>query len=152
MPLPDVLAGTLRRLHRSGRGRVARNLCRTGSSNDGRAFRLALLVRPDRPLELELDFFLVLIALVLDRELGALGNPKPFTRDLDSERLILLQGVGEPTQLRHHLLGRVHAFEISRRFRHADTPSYGSIAAAEGAADRPSPSPLHSQRLRFPLG
>jgi hypothetical protein len=37
-------------------------------------------------------------------------------------------------------LGRVHAFKISRRFRHTNTPSYGSIAAEEMqtglAADR----------------
>src|SRR4029450_6476147 len=48
--------------------------------------------RCHRPLELELDLLLALVAFVLDGELRPLRNPEPLAGDLDAERLVLLQG------------------------------------------------------------
>src|SRR4051812_8116675 len=90
------------------------------------------LVGLDRPLQLELDLLLVVVALVLDRELGPLGHPETLAGDLDAERLVLFEGVGQPTKLGHHLRGGIDALKISRRLRHRSTPSLGVMVSRWG--------------------
>src|SRR5215216_1247143 len=74
-----------------------------------------------RPLELKLDLLRIVVQLMLDGELGALRNTNPHARDLDPERLVLLQSVCKTAKLGHHLLSRVDAFDISRTPGHGDT-------------------------------
>src|SRR5215212_6738803 len=74
-----------------------------------------------RPLELKLDLLRIVVQLMLDGELGALRNTNPHARDLDPERLVLLQSVCKTAKLGHHLLSRVEAFDISRTPSHGDT-------------------------------
>jgi len=75
----------------------------------------------DRPLQLELDLFLVLAALVLDADPGVLGDREPLARDLDPERLAGLQCVREPPQLGREIGDRVVLLDIS--LTHAAHPS-----------------------------
>jgi hypothetical protein len=55
-----------------------------------------------RPLELKLDLLLIVVELMLDGKLGALRTSNPHARDLDPERLVLLQSACEAAKLRHH--------------------------------------------------
>ena len=100
----------------SGGGRSASRL------DDRRRVGLVIPVRAQRPLQLELDLLLVVTALVLDGELGPFRDPDPLARDLDPERLVLLESVGEAAQLGDHLLGRVDPFHISFFSSHDEGP------------------------------
>ena len=51
-----------------------------------------------RPLELKLDLLLIVVQLMLDGELGALGT-RIHAGNLDPERLVLLQSVCEAASL-----------------------------------------------------
>src|SRR4029453_8642862 len=81
-----------------------------------------------RPLELKLDLLLIVVELMLDGELGALRNSNPHPRDLDPERLVLLQSVCETAKLGHHLMSRVDAFDISGTPGHGDTSFHSRSA------------------------
>src|SRR4051812_28015126 len=70
------------------------------------------------PLELELDLLLVRVALVLDGELRSFGDSDPLAGDLDPERCLFLEGVGEAPELGDHVLGRVHALDVPMLFGH----------------------------------
>ena len=59
-----------------------------------------------------------LAALVLDRELGPDGDLEALTGDLDAERLVLLQGIGETPQLGHELRRGVDAFDVTSTLCH----------------------------------
>src|SRR5215212_4992913 len=80
-----------------------------------------------RPLELKLDLLRIVVQLMLDGELGALRNSNPHARDLDPERLVLLQSVCEAAKLGHHVLSGVDPFDISR------TPGHGDSSFARGS-------------------
>jgi hypothetical protein len=71
-----------------------------------------------RPGELELDLLVLLAALVLDGELGADGDLEALTSDLDAERLVLLQGIGQPPQLGYQLGGGVDALDVTSTLCH----------------------------------
>ena len=90
--------------------------------DDGRVVRVDV-GRVQRPGELELDLLVLLAALVLDRELGADGDLEALTGDLDAERLVLLQGVGQPPQLGHQLRGGVDALDVTSTLCHV--PEHG---------------------------
>ncbi len=61
------------------------------------------------PFELELDLLLVLVPFVLDAELGTRRHADPFPGDLDTERLVAFEGVGQATQPGDDFAGRVDA-------------------------------------------
>src|SRR5918997_4636483 len=58
---------------------------------------------PVNPFKLELDLLFVPLSFVLDVELGTSGHVDPFSGHLNLESLTLLQGVGQPAQLRYEL-------------------------------------------------
>src|SRR3712207_9274980 len=62
--------------------------------------RMRLLVRP---FKLELQFLFVPLSFVLDVELCPGGHVDPLSGHLDLEPLTLLEGVGQPAQLRYEL-------------------------------------------------
>src|SRR6476659_2295228 len=95
-----------------------------GCSDDGRIVRVDV-GGVQRPGELELDLLVLLAALVLDRELGADGDLEALTSDLDAERLVLLQSIGQPPQLGYQLGGGVDALDVTSTLCHAPSMAAG---------------------------
>src|SRR4051794_21307974 len=88
------------------------------TSDECPLFGLRIGDRLQPPLELELDLLLVRVALVLDGELCSSGDSDPLAGDLDPERCLSLEGVGEAPELGDHVLGRVHALDVPMLFGH----------------------------------
>ena len=59
------------------------------------------------PADLELDFFFLPFALVLDRDRRVRRDGDSLTRHLNPEAIIILDRVGEAPQLRYELLCRI---------------------------------------------
>ena len=119
-PLPQPVGDRRPQVRRRGRRQLGADIQHDGDvlprhagcSDDGRIVRVDV-GGVQRPGELELDLLVLLAALVLDRELGADGDLEPLTGDLDAERLVLLQGIGQPPQLGYQLRGGVDALDVT---------------------------------------
>src|SRR5690606_26218674 len=74
------------------------------------------------PHELELQLLDILALLVLDTDLGVRRDREALPRNLDVERLAVLQCIGQATQLCDEVCRRIHLFHITTDFRHHVLP------------------------------
>src|SRR5512145_2246547 len=125
---------------------IAIFLARGGDCFSSRA-RRARRSAPPLPPELQLELLRVLAALVLDAHRRVRRDGEALVRDLDRERLALLERVREPAELLHELRAGGDPLDVPcRTLRHDDlrrprrrTPPRGGVVKWRRRESNPGP-------------